>query len=105
MKEGKLNKFKAELRAAVMGVLSKTSTDLKPPQIPEETQILNELIREYLDWNGYRYSEQILVAETGQSSEKMSREALSSKLGVLDDSRTTKIPLLYFVIADFQKRG
>lgn len=62
LKDGRLNKFKAELRAAVMAVLSKTPGNNKAPQIPEETQILNELIREYLDWNGYRYSEQILVA-------------------------------------------
>lgn len=87
-----------------MSVLSKGSSNQKTPHIPEETQILNELIREYLDWNGYRYSEQILVAESGQPAEKMKRETLSSKLGVLDDSRTSKIPLLYFVIADFQKK-
>lgn len=84
MKDGRLAKFRAELRAAVMGVLSGRSQvgqqgtgggeprnhaphyaqATPPPNIPDETMILNELIREYLDWNGYRYSEQILVAGT-----------------------------------------
>jgi len=32
------------------------------PQIPEETKLINELIREYLVWNGYLYSEQVLAA-------------------------------------------
>lgn len=77
IKDGHLNKFRAELRAAVMSVLSGKKEGRtqrgqgeksqqkgrpRPPPIPEETLILNELIREYLDWNGYRYSEQILVA-------------------------------------------
>lgn len=62
MKDGKLNKFKGELRAAVMSVLSKSAGHQNSPGLPEDTHILNELIREYLDWNGYRYSEQILVA-------------------------------------------
>jgi hypothetical protein len=57
-----LEKFKAELRSAVMSILSKNASEEEPPKVPEETKFINELIREYLSWNGYLYTEQILAA-------------------------------------------
>lgn len=57
-KDGKLGKFKAELRSAVMSVLNRSPNN-PPPQIPDETKLVNDLIREYLSWNGYLYAEQI----------------------------------------------
>lgn len=92
------------MRAAVMSVLNRTPSDKSPPQIPEETRFLNDLIREYLIWNGYLYADQILLAETGQSSEKPSREYLAAKLGVVDDAKTVKIPLLYYVVCAFKEQ-
>ncbi|KYB25976.1 centrosomal protein 20 [Tribolium castaneum] len=101
-KDGRLEKFKAELRAAVMSVLNKNSTEEEPPKVPDETRFINELIREYLSWNGYLYTEQILAAECGQNMERLSRDVLTTKLGVMDDSRTAKIPLLYYIVSAFQ---
>lgn len=103
-REGKLGKFKAELRAAVMAILNRNPSDKPPPQIPAETRFLNDLIREYLIWNGYLYADQILLAESGQSSEKPSREYLAAKLGVVDDAKTAKIPLLYYVVFAFMQQ-
>lgn len=104
-REGKLGKFKAELRASVMSILNRTPSDKPPPQIPAETKLLNDLIREYLIWNGYLYSDQILLAESGQmSSEKPGREYLAAKLGVVDDAKTAKIPLLYYVVFAFMQQ-
>lgn len=42
--------------------------------------------------------------ESGQSGERFSRDVLANKLGVLDDERTAKIPLLYYVISAFQNQ-
>ena len=61
-KDGRLDKFKAELRSAVMSILNKNASAEAPPKVPEETKFINELIREYLNWNGYMYTEQILAA-------------------------------------------
>lgn len=63
-KNGTLGRFKGEIRAAVMNVLNKNASGDcgDAPKIPEETKLINELIREYLVWNGYLYSEQILAA-------------------------------------------
>lgn len=87
-----------------MSILNRSPSDKPPPQIPGETRLLNDLIREYLIWNGYLYADQILLAESGQSSEKPSREYLAAKLGVVDDARTAKIPLLYYVVFAFMQQ-
>lgn len=57
---GVMGHFKAEMRASVMNILNKNTERQVPPDMPEETKLLNELIREYLAWNGYMYSEQVL---------------------------------------------
>jgi hypothetical protein len=45
-----------------MSILSKNASEEEPPKVPEETKFINELVREYLSWNGYLYTEQILAA-------------------------------------------
>lgn len=60
--DGRLGRFKAELRSAVMSILNKNPASNSSPAIPEETKLINELIREYLVWNGYLYSEQTVIA-------------------------------------------
>ncbi|KAI4456659.1 fop n terminal dimerization domain [Holotrichia oblita] len=102
MQDGRLGRFKAEIRSAVMSILNRNPSERIPVQIPEETKLINELIREYMVWNGYLYSEQVLVAESAQHSERLPRENLATKLNVMDDDRTVKIPLLYYVLAAFQ---
>jgi lisH domain-containing protein FOPNL len=60
-KSGKLNKVKAELRAEIAKLLEPASTSNKP-EIPSDILIINELIREFLIWNGYHYTNSVLVA-------------------------------------------
>ncbi|XP_030745231.1 lisH domain-containing protein FOPNL-like [Sitophilus oryzae] len=101
-KDGTLGRFKGEIRAAIMTVLNRNSECHDAPKIPDETKLINDLIREYLSWNGYLYTEQILSAESGQSSDRTGRDVLTTKLGVMDDSKTAKIPLLYYIVSAFQ---
>lgn len=61
-KDGTMNRLHGEIRAAVLSVLNKNFENYEPPKVPEETRIINELLREYLEWNGYLYTEQILSA-------------------------------------------
>jgi lisH domain-containing protein FOPNL len=62
LKSGKLNKVKAELRAEIAKLLEPTSTSSTKPDIPSDTLIINELIREFLTWNGYHYTTSVLVS-------------------------------------------
>ncbi|CAH1118926.1 unnamed protein product [Phaedon cochleariae] len=104
-REGTLGRVNGEIRAAVMSVLNRNFENSEPPKVPEETKLINELLREYLAWNGYLYTEQILVAESGQKNEKIGRDVLTTKFGVMDDAKTAKIPLLYYIVAAFQNAG
>ncbi|CAH1101319.1 unnamed protein product [Psylliodes chrysocephalus] len=101
-KDGTLGRVNGEIRAAVMSILNRGFENCDPPQVPEETKLINELIREYLTWNGYLYTEQILSAESGQKNERLSRDVLTTKFGVMDDAKTAKIPLLYYIVSAFQ---
>ena len=35
------------------------------PEIPSETLVINERIREFLTWNGYHYTTSVFVAGVG----------------------------------------
>lgn len=61
-KDGTMNRLHGEIRAAVMSVLNKHFEKYEPPKIPEETRIINELLKEYLEWNGYLYTGELLSA-------------------------------------------
>lgn len=98
--DGTLDKLKEEIQSAMTSIFN--ATNLDSPEVPEETKLINELIREYLNWNGYLYTEQIFVAESGQSNEKTEREVLAEKVNVIDNEKTVKLPLLYYIVAAFQ---
>lgn len=54
--------MKAELRAEIAKVLEPSSTSNTKPEIPSNTLLINELIREFLTWNGYHYTTSVLIA-------------------------------------------
>lgn len=62
--DGELSQIKAEMRTKVMKLLegSNKSGISKQPKSPREVLIVNELIREYLDWMGYKYTSTVLVS-------------------------------------------
>jgi hypothetical protein len=58
--KGTLAQIKAKIRAEVFNALNDESED--KPQLSNENLIINELIREYLDFNKYKYTSSVLVA-------------------------------------------
>lgn len=62
--DGDLDCIKAEMRTKVMKLLDCSSKDDKSKVIksPHDIIFLNELIREYLDWMGYKYSSTVFIA-------------------------------------------
>ena len=61
--DGHLGQIKAEIRTKVMKLLDKSSVT-KEVKKPMNTNVLliNELIREYLNWMGYQYTSSVFVA-------------------------------------------
>lgn len=48
-----------------MEILNNQSNNEKPA-LSDETLLVNELIREHLNWNGYKYSKSVFVQGKGQ---------------------------------------
>ena len=62
--KGVLGKVKAQIRAEIFTALD--ADNAGKPAIPQENVLINELIREYLEYNKYYNTVSVLVAESGQ---------------------------------------
>ena len=97
--KGVLNEVKAKIRSEIFTALDAESTSR--PKLSNENMIINEMIREYLEYNRYYNSSSVLVTETGQPSEPpFDREYLHRKFGVSSQARGARpgMPLLYELI-------
>ncbi|KAM9792499.1 centrosomal protein 20 [Neosynchiropus ocellatus] len=97
--KGVLGQLKARIRAEVFGALDDQSQP-RPP-LSHENLLINELIREYLDYNQYRHSSSVLTAESGQPDVPLDRKFLASELHVCEDASSRSVPLLYGLISHF----
>ncbi|XP_056662180.1 centrosomal protein 20 isoform X3 [Monodelphis domestica] len=60
-KRGVLGHLRAKIRAEVFNALDDQGE--KPPPLSHENLLINELIREYLEFNKYKYSASVLAAD------------------------------------------
>ncbi|KAG1710714.1 Centrosomal protein 20 [Phytophthora capsici] len=99
---GSLDQIKARIRAEIFSALD--DQDVPKPKLSNENLIINELIREYFEYNGYRHALSVFLPESGQPVEKpFDRQFLSSELNVTEDQRFTHVPLLYSIVASLQR--
>ncbi|CAH1795313.1 unnamed protein product [Owenia fusiformis] len=99
---GVLGQIKARIRAEVFNALD-DQTETRP-SLSNENMLINELIREYLEFNKYKYAASVLVAESGQPSTPLDRAFLSNELNVQEDKDSASVPLLYGIVAHFLGR-
>ncbi|NXU86900.1 FOPNL protein, partial [Xiphorhynchus elegans] len=98
-KRGALAEIKARIRAEVFNALDDQS-EPRPP-LSHENLLINELIREYLEYNRYKYTASVLTAESGQPQVPLDRQFLARELNVVEDASGKSIPLLYGIISHF----
>ncbi|KAK2815729.1 hypothetical protein Q5P01_026196 [Channa striata] len=100
---GVLGQLRARIRAEVFGALD----DQREPRptLSHENLLINELIREYLDFNQYRYTASVLTAESGQPEAPLDRQFLASELKVAEDASSKSVPLLYGLVSHFVNSG
>ncbi|XP_041640963.1 lisH domain-containing protein FOPNL [Cheilinus undulatus] len=96
---GVLGQLKARIRAEVFSALDDQRQPR--PQLSHENLLINELIREYLEFNKYRYTASVLTAESGQPEVPLDRQFLASELKVTEDSSSKPVPLLYGLLSHF----
>eukprot|EP01029_Cantina_marsupialis_P029855 TRINITY_DN782427_c0_g1_i1.p1 TRINITY_DN782427_c0_g1~~TRINITY_DN782427_c0_g1_i1.p1 ORF type:complete len:114 (-),score=27.05 TRINITY_DN782427_c0_g1_i1:283-624(-) len=96
-KGGSLGKVQAHLRAEVFKLLSEES---KRPTPHKDSLIVNELIREYLKYNGYSHTLSVFDPESGYNAE----EAIP--LSIVKDGLNVKsedVPALYSIVEAVKK--
>ncbi|XP_012587064.1 PREDICTED: lisH domain-containing protein FOPNL isoform X1 [Condylura cristata] len=98
-KRGVLGHLKARIRAEVFNALDDESEPR--PSLSHENLLINELIREYLEFNKYKYTASVLIAESGQPLVPLDRQFLIRELNAFEESKDNTVPLLYGILAHF----
>ena len=65
--KGTLGKIKSQIRAEIFTALD--ADNQGKPQLPAENVMINELIREYLEYNKYYNTLSVMVSESGHPAE------------------------------------
>ncbi|KAM7418640.1 hypothetical protein PAMA_015986 [Pampus argenteus] len=86
---GVLGQLKARIRAEVFSALD-DQREPRPP-LSHENLLINELIREYLEFNKYRYTASVLTAESGQPEVPLDRQFLANELRVTEDTSSKSV--------------
>uniref|UniRef100_T1JPF1 Centrosomal protein 20 n=1 Tax=Strigamia maritima TaxID=126957 RepID=T1JPF1_STRMM len=86
-RRGILGQLKARIRAEVFQALDDQSETR--PSLSNENLLINELIREYLEFNQYRYSASVLKAESGQPDTSFDHDFLKAELNLPEDNDPT----------------
>ncbi|XP_058706012.1 centrosomal protein 20 isoform X5 [Poecile atricapillus] len=88
-KRGALAQIKARIRAEVFNALDDQSEPR--PTLSRENLLINELIREYLEYNKYKYTASVLTAESGQPEVPLDREFLARELNIVEDASAKSV--------------
>jgi hypothetical protein len=59
------------------------------PALSHENVVINELIREYLEYNHYKHTLSVLIPESGQPLDRVDRAYLAQELNIQED-RTSR---------------
>lgn len=96
---GVLSQVRARIRAEVFNALDE-QTEVKP-SLSNENLLINELIREYLEFNKYKYTNSVLTVESGQPKDPIERRFLAKELHIEDTRDSSKVPILYGIVSHF----
>lgn len=94
--KGILNEIRSSLRAEIFKSLNDEKT--APKSLTKENIIINDLIKEYLEFNNYNHSLSVFESECGNPKEKLDRDILSKELNVVENKNTRVVPLIYSLV-------
>uniref|UniRef100_A0A7S0HX00 LisH domain-containing protein n=1 Tax=Phaeocystis antarctica TaxID=33657 RepID=A0A7S0HX00_9EUKA len=77
-RRGILGTMRAHLQSEIFSAID--SQDDARPVLSYENMMMNELIREYLEFNQYRHTLSVFLSESGQPAERLRRQHLSQQL-------------------------
>ena len=103
IKRGILNKIKAEMRQEIYDALD--NDDNPKPKLTRENFIINELIKEYFNYNDYNYSSKVFQSETGQIKNNLNRNELAKELNIIEGENNKNKPLLYSIFSGLKNHN
>ena len=84
---GVLGDLKAKIQSEIFQALDDDTQER--PRIPPENMIINELIREYLEYNQNFHTLSVFINESGQPAERaFDREFIADELRVAETNQT-----------------
>lgn len=101
--KGVMNQLKAQVRSEVFNAMDDKTAE--KPKLSNENLLINELIREYFEFNNYNYASSVLTAESGQPNMPLERDFIAQELGVAENDRTKAVPLLYSLVHSFSRNS
>ncbi|GET91945.1 hypothetical protein, conserved [Leishmania tarentolae] len=98
---GTISHIKAELRAAIFERLADVTTKgddraVENPPVPPENMVINELIKEYLTFNGLEHTLAVFQLEARSPDSQVPRRVLASELNMA--AAPSSVPLLYAML-------
>jgi lisH domain-containing protein FOPNL len=94
---GVLGELKASIRAEIFAALD--DQEVRRPRLSDENILINEMIREYMEYNNYHHSLSVFLAESGSPAHPaMERVHISRELKISEDARSRSVPLLYGIV-------
>ena len=101
---GFLNKMSAEVRKEILNVMKNESQNHQlSPELSADNFVINELIKEYLEWNHLNQTSDVLSLESGQPKQRVSRAELENTINIQSGENARRIPLLYSIISTVKK--
>lgn len=94
--QGTMRKLQAQVRAQIINSLADPKEQDAHANKPTSSQtgVINELIREYLEFQGYRSTLSVFTPEAGLAAH-VERETLERTLDVAVGPQGQQVPLLY----------
>lgn len=104
-RRGTLGSLRASIRQEIFATLEDRDQDAHP-RLHGDNLIINELIREYLEFNQYRHSLAVFLPETGQPKDSLPRSFVAQRTRLPERvgssaaaSHQQDLPLLYALLA------
>ena len=105
--KGVLGDLSAIVRAHVLHILKQDEPTEAKNLLKTNTHnfVINELVKEYLEWNNLKHAKDVLVLESGHPQESLTRSQLEEVLNIKTGLNASKVPLLYTLVSAFTKKS
>ena len=106
--KGILNEIKAHMRQEIYNILDNDNDNddiNQKPKLTKENIIINELIKEYFNFNGFKFSSNVLQSEVGQTNNNLNRNDIIRELNIIENENNKNKPILYTILSGLQNKN